>query len=172
MNVRMVFGMRPLLWILLALLLSTTPDVSRCEIFSYRDSKGVPAYVDDLGKVPKKYRSKVVRLDDAPAVSVMGSSSPAASVRKSGGKQQAQAGPKRFTGTIEIYWASYCPVCRDAESYMKKKNYPYVKYDVQKDSAAKERAEKYPGSGVPLIIVGSKTMRGFSPEALEQYMEE
>lgn len=142
------------------------------ETYTYRDANGTVAYVEDLGKVPPKYRDKAVPLGEMESLSVM---EPVPAAGKAGaGKRQsgraAAAEKKRFNGTIEMYVTDWCPHCKNAESYVSKMGYSYVKYDVEKDSDAKRRSDSYPGRGVPLIIVGDRNFRGFSPETLESFM--
>jgi glutaredoxin len=80
-------------------------------------------------------------------------------------------GKYRFDGAIELYVTNWCPVCKDAERYIVSKGYPYTKYDVEKDSEAKKSMERYPGRGVPLVVVGNESFRGFSDDTLESYMD-
>jgi glutaredoxin len=124
-----------------------------------------------LGKIPAKYRSKAHSMADPDLVTITDA---VPDKGKGGsGRTSARKGIKekeRFSGTIEMYVTAWCPVCVDAEAYIKDKNYPYVKYDVEKDSSAKARAAGYPGRGVPLIVVGGRNFRGFSPKTLEYYM--
>ncbi len=146
----------------------------QAEIYTYQDGQGMFIYADDLGKIPVKYRSRATLIDDSTAVSVIDADTPPGGNAKAGAKparKQAKV-KERFSGTIEMYVTEWCPVCKDAEKYLKQMNYPYNKYDVEKDKSAKERAAEYPGRGVPLIIVGKRNFRGFSPEALEQYMRD
>ena len=49
-------------------------------------------------------------------------------------------------------------------------NIKYVAYDIEKDSAAKQRYEEMGGRGIPLIIIGDNIMPGFSQETFEHYM--
>jgi glutaredoxin len=53
---------------------------------------------------------------------------------------------------------------------MNSKGIAYVAYDIEKDSAAKRRHKELGGRGVPLIIIGSNKMSGFSEESLEYYL--
>ncbi|HTY21121.1 MAG TPA: glutaredoxin domain-containing protein [Geobacteraceae bacterium] len=82
----------------------------------------------------------------------------------------ATAKKERFTGTVEIYVTDWCGYCKQAQRYMKSKGIPYVAYDIEKDSAARQRHKELGGRGVPLIIIGSEKMNGFSPETLEYYL--
>jgi glutaredoxin len=77
---------------------------------------------------------------------------------------------ERFIGDIEMYVTDWCPTCKMAEKYIASKNYPFVKYDVEKDKNANRRYQELGGHGVPLILVGSKRMSGFSAQLLEQYL--
>jgi len=76
----------------------------------------------------------------------------------------------RFTGTVEIYVTDWCGYCRQAQSYMKSKGIPFVAYDIEKDSAANLRHKELGGRGVPLIIIGSNRMSGFSARQLDYYL--
>jgi glutaredoxin-like YruB-family protein len=77
---------------------------------------------------------------------------------------------ERFTGTVEMYVTDWCGYCKQAQSYMKSQGIPYVAYDIEKDSSAKQRHKELGGRGVPLIIIGSNKMSGFSAENLEYYL--
>jgi hypothetical protein len=50
------------------------------------------------------------------------------------------------------------------------KGIPFVAYNIEKDSAAAARHQALGGHGVPLIVIGSNKMSGFSPDALEYYL--
>jgi len=151
-----------------AILLATPPVFA--ETYTYRDASGTVSYVDDLGKVPARYRAGATKLGEMEPISVMDSDAPAAGAGKRKPGRPAAREKKRFDGTIELYVTAWCPVCTDAEGYIKKMGYPYVKYDIEKDSAARKRSADYPGRGVPLVVVGEKNFRGFSGDTLEYYM--
>ena len=163
--------MKQILIIVVLSLLSALPAYS--EIYAYKDSTGTESYVDDLGKVPARYRAGAVKLGEMEPVSIM-DSAPPASGRADGGKRKPGKSTaevkKRFEGTIELYVTAWCPVCKDAEGYIKTMGYPYTKYDIEKDAGARKRSEGYPGRGVPLVVVGDRNFRGFSGDTLEYYM--
>ena len=77
-----------------------------------------------------------------------------------------------FTGTVELYVTSWCGYCRAAQNHLKQKGVPYVAYDIEKDDAAKQRHRELGGKGVPLIIVGSHKMSGYSEEMLDYYLSQ
>lgn len=78
---------------------------------------------------------------------------------------------KRFSGTVEIYVTDWCGYCKQAQAYMKSRNIPFVAYNIEKDSGARQRHKELGGHGVPLIIIGSNKMSGFSENSLEYYLE-
>lgn len=77
----------------------------------------------------------------------------------------------RFNGTVEVYVTSWCRFCRQALDYLKSNGIKHVAYDIDKDSAARQKYEEMGGQGVPFIIIGSNKMSGYSQEALEYYLE-
>jgi glutaredoxin-like YruB-family protein len=92
---------------------------------------------------------------------------------RSGRKTAVPAPQKkeRFSGTVEIYVTSWCGYCKQALSYMTSRGIPYTAYDIEKDSAANQRHKELGGRGVPLIIIGSNKMSGFSAKNLEYYLD-
>ncbi len=140
------------------------------EMYRWVDESGVVTY-KDTPPPQKKKRSKVKVYRDedfapAPPPSAGGNAAPRAQKMS----QPRSAEKRRFSGSIEMYVTDWCPVCKRAESYLRSKNYPYVKYDIDKDESAKRRFQDLGGRGVPLILVGSQKMSGFSAQYLEQLM--
>jgi len=143
------------------------------EMYQWVDENGVVTFKDAPPPTSKK-RKKVKVYNDsdfAPAP-------PDQPVAKTGNGKgtatksspSATAKKERFTGTVEIYVTDWCGYCKQAQRYMKSKGIPYVAYDIEKDSAARQRHKELGGRGVPLIIIGSEKMNGFSPETLEYYL--
>jgi len=70
------------------------------------------------------------------------------------------------------YVSSTCPVCAQAEAYLKKRGIPFVTRVVDKDpSAAAELARKaksagVPIHGVPVFDIAGKLVSGFDPNAM------
>ncbi len=74
-----------------------------------------------------------------------------------------------FTGSLErsgnrviMYSASWCGYCTKARKYFKSQNISFDEYDIEKNKKAKLKYDRLGGQGVPLILVGKKSMRGFS----------
>lgn len=86
-------------------------------------------------------------------------------------KTQQVISPKpHFSGTVEIFITDWCGYCKQAMSYMKSNNITYVAFNIEKDPTAKQRYKELGGRGVPLLVIGSNTMSGFSPNTFEYYL--
>jgi glutaredoxin-like YruB-family protein len=84
--------------------------------------------------------------------------------------QPARPAKERFSGTVEIYVTEWCGYCKQALEYMTSNGIPFTAYDIEKDSAARQRHRELGGRGVPLIIIGPNKMSGFSAGNLEYYL--
>src|SRR5512135_1514407 len=142
--------MKRLILLIPALFLLFSP-AARAEMYRWVDENGVVTYKDTPPPQKKKRtRVKVYHDEDftpAPPPSANGNAAPGAQTRKQG----RSAEKRRFSGTIEMYVTDWCPVCKRAESYLRSRNYPYVKYDIEKDEDARRRFQDLGGRGVPLI---------------------
>jgi len=156
---------------IIILLLSLS--LAEAEMYQWVGEDGSVTFKDTPPPASKK-RKKVKVYNDsgfAPAPPQQ----PALEVRSDNTSSGAAAKPvpakkERFGGTVEIYVTDWCGYCKQALSYMKSKGIPYVAYNIEKDSSARQRHKDLGGHGVPLIIIGSNKMSGFSPESLEHYL--
>ncbi|MFU2210536.1 glutaredoxin family protein [Solidesulfovibrio sp. C21] len=73
------------------------------------------------------------------------------------------AGPK-----VEIFMTSWCPYCAKAEAFFKAKGVPFSASDIEKDSAARMRFQKYGQRGVPLVVIGDIVIPGYSVAEYEK----
>ena len=163
----------PIRTLLSILILLLSFSLAGAEMYQWVDGKGT-VVITDTPPPPAKKRKKVKVYNDsdfAPAPPQQ--PSPATRSVKSSAEpapQPATPRKERFTGTVEMYVTAWCGYCKRAEKYLQSKGIPYVAYDIEKDSAARERHRELGGRGVPLIIIGSNKMSGFSPETLEHYL--
>ena len=158
---------RALLPLLALLLLSS---VAAAEMYRWVDKNGVVTFKDTPPPVAqrKSRKVKVYKEDDFAAAPTPAPPSPAYRPPRSTYYEKKKGSP--FFGTVEIYVTDWCPSCKAAKSYMTRRGIPFVAYDIEKDRSANERFQNLGGRGVPLIIIGSKKMPGFSPQALEYYL--
>lgn len=79
----------------------------------------------------------------------------------------AETAPAKPAKAVEIYVTDWCHYCRDAQSYLKSRGIPFTAYDIEKDGAANKRYKELGGGGVPILVIGTKTMYGFSKDRFE-----
>lgn len=151
-------------------------SLAGAEVYQWVDKNGAVTY-KDTPPPPSKKRKKPVKVysDDDPTLfaNSQGSSTQHGSATRTAAASNPTASTaksRRFTGTVEIYVTDWCPYCKAAERYMTSKGIPFVAYDIEKDSAAERRHRELGGRGVPLIVIGSHKMSGFSPKGLEYYL--
>lgn len=145
---------------------------SRAEMYRWEEN-GIVTFKDTPPPVSKKRKVRVYKDNDfavPPPVPAPSKGSTKNTSTHSPPSQPVNTKTERFAGTIEMYSTEWCGYCVAAERYMKSRNYPYVKYDIEKDSAAKRRHKELGGRGVPLIIIGANKMSGFSPDTMEYYL--
>ncbi len=143
------------------------------EMYQWVDEYGVITFKDSPPPASKKHKKVKVYDDSDFAPAPPFQPAPVTRSGKNVSEPSSQPSPPRkepFTGTVEMYVTDWCGYCKKAQSYMKSKGIPYVAYDIEKDSAANKRHKDLGGRGVPLIIIGSNKMSGFSPETLEYYL--
>ncbi|MDH3380190.1 MAG: DUF4124 domain-containing protein [Gammaproteobacteria bacterium] len=75
---------------------------------------------------------------------------------------------KLSSDKVVMYGTDWCPYCDKAKKYFATNDIPFVEYDIKKDSTAKREYDRLGGRGVPVILVGDKSMNGFSVAAFEQ----
>lgn len=81
-------------------------------------------------------------------------------------------GAAKSTPKVEIYGTSWCPNCRKAEAYFRKKKVAYKFYDIEKDKAAFERVKEYTAHfGVPIVIIDGEVIEGYSPDSYDDYIK-
>lgn len=144
------------------------------EMYQWLDESGAVTFKDTPPPATgKRSKVKVYRDSDFAPAPPPPAPAPAARSPKAAAAQWTQpltTKNERFSGTVEMYVTEWCGYCKKAQSYMNSKGIPYVTYDIEKDSTARRRHKELGGRGVPLIIIGSNRMSGFSPESLEYYL--
>jgi glutaredoxin len=73
-------------------------------------------------------------------------------------------------GQLTLYSATWCGPCKRAKAHLAKTGIPYRNVDIDDSDANKAEFRSYGGGGIPLFILGTKRMRGFSPESLDDFL--
>ena len=71
---------------------------------------------------------------------------------------------------VTMFSTSWCPHCKRAKAYFAQKGVAFREIDIEASEAGQREFKSYGGQGVPLIILGDKRMRGFSPEAMDRML--
>jgi glutaredoxin len=66
--------------------------------------------------------------------------------------------------SVTMYSTSWCGHCKNARRFFASKGIAYRDIDVENSPEARREFKQLGGSGVPLILVGSKAMSGWDPE--------
>jgi len=67
---------------------------------------------------------------------------------------------------VVIYTTDWCGYCKKAKKFMRKNKIAFTEYDIEKSARARREYQRLNGRGVPLIVVGDRTLSGFSPASL------
>jgi glutaredoxin len=83
----------------------------------------------------------------------------------------ASGGQVRQAKNVVIYTTSHCHYCVKAKEYFAKKGIRYREIDIERSMSGEAEFKKLGGSGVPLIVVGSTTLKGFNAQKLDRLFE-
>ncbi len=74
---------------------------------------------------------------------------------------------KRATNVV-MYSTSWCGYCKQAAQHFRKNKIPFTEYDIEKSEQAAKEYKKLNGRGVPIILIGSQRMNGFSASSFDK----
>lgn len=153
---------------IVAVILLVAVGVCRAEVYRYTDSKGELHFVDDISKVPKKYRKQAENAEPQGNVSGM-DAAPASPKKRTAQESPQQQSTPSGSANVEVFMTSWCGYCKKMVRFLNEKGIPYTAYDIEKDSAAARTYRELGGSGVPVVRIGSHVVHGYSPEAVMSY---
>lgn len=70
---------------------------------------------------------------------------------------------------VVMYSAPWCGYCKKAKRYFVENKIPFIEYDIENDSRAKQRHKKMGATGVPVILYKGKRMNGFSAAGFKRF---
>jgi len=79
--------------------------------------------------------------------------------------------PKAATNKVIVISRPGCSYCRKAKDFLNNRNISYTEYNFRTSSEGKRLFRKYNGTGVPLIIINGKVIRGFSAVQMKQALQ-
>lgn len=136
--------MRLTLNVFLMVLIALSASPLRGEIYQWVDEHGKTHFSD---AAPIKNKAKAIRLKI--------NSYTAPSISESNFRPVAKQ-------KVVMYSASWCGACKKARAYFAKNNVPFTEYDVETSNKGKSDFKRMRGNGVPIILVGTKRLNGFS----------
>lgn len=154
-----------------AALLVVLAGTALAEIYRYTDNRGELHFVDDIAKVPKKYRKQLENPQPLPEISVM-DATPAPRRGKLEDAPPPRQNVSQGNAHVEVFVTSWCGYCKKMVRFLNEKGIPYTAYDIEKDPGAARTYRELGGRGVPVVRVGSHVVRGYNPEAVLSYLQE
>ncbi len=121
---------------------------STAEIFKWTDESGKVHFSD---KRPRHLESKEVKL----IINTYESVSYDLSIYNTGKK-------------VVMYSTSWCAYCKKAKNYFNRKRIQFTEFDIETNAEAKKQYREMGAKGVPVILVGTKRMNGFSEKGFEK----
>lgn len=147
-RLRLVNGMA-VVWIMGVMLLCVS-GIVRAEIYKWTDEQGRTHFADVENE---RYNAEAVTVEvnsyESVTYSFLGKVIP--------GSEK-----------VQMFSTEYCVYCKKAKNYFKSQGIAFVEYDIEKDAAAKRRYDALGGKGVPVILVGTKRMNGFSVSGFQR----
>lgn len=65
---------------------------------------------------------------------------------------------------VDMYATEWCGYCSKARRYFRAHQIAFTEYDIEKDSAAKQRFDRFGGRAVPVIFIDGERSNGFDPQ--------
>ncbi len=146
---------RILLWLGVGWLLFIQP--SAAEIYKWVDAEG-KVHFSDAKPDNKRAESVELKINSYHGVDP----EPAASSLTKPAKRKR----------VVLYSTDWCSYCKQARRYFRAKGIAFKEYDIEKSASAKKAYDKLGGHGVPLILVGSARMSGFSEARFNKLYEQ
>ena len=164
-------------------------------LLSYLDAQGRVQAVASVSEVPEPVRNRVLVVDlsktpeqrqahkvaffaDLTAKQADGTYpvSVVSRFQAAHGQGAAAASLPPAEGSVIVYSASWCGFCKQAKSWLKGHNVPYVERDVEKTPGAQAELDGKlakagtPGGGIPVIDWGGQLVMGFDQGSLTRLL--
>jgi len=81
-------------------------------------------------------------------------------------KQTRTKRPKANRNDVTVLSTPSCPYCKKAKSFLSKNHVSFKDYNVNSSAEGKRLYRKYGGSGVPIVIINGRVIKGYSAQAM------
>lgn len=149
-------------------------------IYQYTDANGTTVFTDNPAEVPSNQRQKAQERSiefkasepkvapAAPKAAPVAAPPPIATKPSATPKAATQASARP---DITLYVTSWCGYCRKLKTHLRERGYSYTEKDIEKDSSAgREFAERFGRSGVPVMVIGDKVLKGYNPTHVDEIL--
>ncbi len=68
---------------------------------------------------------------------------------------------------VVLYATEWCGYCKKTRDFFQQHNIAYIEYDIEKSAEGRRQYDQLHGSGIPLIMIRGKVLRGYDPQALK-----
>jgi len=76
--------------------------------------------------------------------------------------------PVNTEGKVLLYRTATCGYCKKAAAYMTQRQIPFVERDIEADATARQEYDSYGIKGVPVLVFGSETLKGFKESRVDE----
>jgi len=70
---------------------------------------------------------------------------------------------------VVLFSATWCGYCKKAKAYLGTKGITYREFDIDTNDGLTAYAQAGGRKGVPLLVSGSQSLKGFSPQAYDEF---
>lgn len=74
------------------------------------------------------------------------------------------------TDSVVLYTTSWCGYCKKARRYLNAAQVDYKEVDIERSRVGKFEFSRFGGQGVPLLVRGEESIRGFSATRYQQFL--
>lgn len=79
---------------------------------------------------------------------------------------------KNRQARVTLYSSRNCAHCRRAKAFLLQHHIPFTEQDVERNKRAQLDFMRAGGRGVPLILVGERSINGFEPQQLKKALRQ
>ena len=84
--------------------------------------------------------------------------------------------PPNYVSTMNeeviLYSTEQCGYCKKARELMDEKGIPYLDYDINRSTEAKNEWKSLGGKGVPVLVINNKVIHGYNRKKIIAYAGE
>ena len=136
--------------------------------YQYIDERSQVVFVERLDDVPEEWRDRMgyVEMDSPPPLSP-------GDVRKARATKYASNRPSKVGGgdlNVILYYADWCPYCHKARRHLERRGIPFEIRDVDVPAAKAELLAKTGQSGIPVIEINGRIMKGYRETMLDRML--